>query len=69
MSIDDLVGRTALVKASGLKSGYILDIGMGDCACMSFFLANRGFDVIGIDRSPKAVHDSRTDAGNMKFNG
>jgi 2-polyprenyl-3-methyl-5-hydroxy-6-metoxy-1,4-benzoquinol methylase len=62
MSMDDLAGRKALIKTSGLKEGCILDIGMGNCGCMSFFLAKRGFDVIGIDRSPNAVHNSRIHA-------
>jgi len=69
MSIDDLAGRKALIKASGLKKGHILDIGMGDCGCMSFFLAKRGFNVIGIDRSPNAVHNSRRDAEKERFKG
>lgn len=69
MSMDDLAGRKALIKASGLKEGRILDIGMGDCGCMSFFLSRRGFDVIGIDHSPNAVHDSRKDAKKEKFKG
>jgi 2-polyprenyl-3-methyl-5-hydroxy-6-metoxy-1,4-benzoquinol methylase len=55
--MDDLAGRKSLIKASGLKKGHILDIGMGDCGCMSFFLAKRGFNVTGIDRSSIAVHD------------
>ena len=67
--MDDLTGRKALIKASGLKKGRILDIGMGDCGCMSFFLAKRGFDVIGIDRSPRAIHGSRKDARKEKFRG
>jgi len=67
--MDDLEGRKALIDAVGLKEGRILDIGMGDCGCMSFFLANRGFDVIGIDRSPNAVYDSRKDARKRKFKG
>jgi ubiquinone/menaquinone biosynthesis C-methylase UbiE len=69
MSMDDLAGRKALIKTSGLKEGRILDIGMGNCGCMSFFLAKRGFDVIGIDRSPNAVHESRKDAKKEKFKG
>jgi ubiquinone/menaquinone biosynthesis C-methylase UbiE len=67
--MDDLIGREALIKASGLKKGRILDIGMGDCGCMAFFLARRGFHVIGIDRSPNAVHKSRRDAKRKKFKG
>ena len=67
--MDDLIARNALIKVSGLKGGRILDIGMGDCGCMAFFLARKGFDVIGIDRSPKAVHDSRKDAEKKKFKG
>jgi ubiquinone/menaquinone biosynthesis C-methylase UbiE len=69
IEIDDLAGRKTLIKASGLKEGRILDIGMGNCGCMSFFLANRGFDVIGIDRSPNAVHESKKDAEKEKFKG
>lgn len=69
MTMEDISGRRALIKASGLKKGRILDIGMGGCGCMSFFLAKRGFDVIGIDRSPRAIHVSRKDAGKEKFKG
>jgi ubiquinone/menaquinone biosynthesis C-methylase UbiE len=36
---------------------------------MSFFLAKRGFDVVGIDHSPNAVYDSREDAKKRKFKG
>jgi ubiquinone/menaquinone biosynthesis C-methylase UbiE len=32
-------------------------------------LAKRGFDVIGIDRSPNAVHESKKDAEKEKFKG
>jgi demethylmenaquinone methyltransferase/2-methoxy-6-polyprenyl-1,4-benzoquinol methylase len=67
--MDDMTGRKALLNASGLKEGRILDIGMGDCGCMSFFLARRGFNVIGIDHSPNAVHDSRKNAEKRKFKG
>ena len=37
LTMDDFKGREALLNASGLKEGRILDIGMGDCGCMSFF--------------------------------
>ncbi|MDA8083717.1 MAG: class I SAM-dependent methyltransferase [Nitrospiraceae bacterium] len=67
--MDDFAGRSAIYKAAGLKKGLVLDIGMGDCGCMSFFLAKKGFDVIGIDRSPKAVHDSRKNAEKQQFKG
>ena len=67
--MDDLVARKTLIKAAGLKGGRILDIGMGDCGCMSFFLAERGSHVIGIDRSPNAVHKSRHNAKRKKFKG
>jgi len=69
MEMDDLSGRRALIKASMLKKGRILDIGMGDCGCMSFFLAKRGFDVVGIDRSLRAIHDSRKDARKERLRG
>jgi ubiquinone/menaquinone biosynthesis C-methylase UbiE len=67
--MDDLIGREALIKGSGLKKGRILDIGIGDCGCMAFFLARRGFHVIGIDHSPIAVHGSRESAKRSKFKG
>ena len=67
--MDDLAGRKELIKFSRLKSGYVLDIGMGDCGCMSFFLASRGFDVVGIDYSPYAIHESRKDAVRKKIKG
>lgn len=53
---EDITGREVLLKASGLKSGRILDVGMGSCACMALFLAMQGFEVTGVDRSPHAVH-------------
>lgn len=67
--MDDIAGRKRLLETSGLKQGRVLDIGMGDCACMSFFFARRGFQVVGIDRSPKAVHDARTSAAKKRFEG
>ena len=67
--MDDLTARKLLLFASGLKRGRILDVGMGDCGCMSFFLARRGFNVIGIDYSSNAVHKSRQDAKGRKFKG
>jgi len=67
--MDDLDGRKALIKALRLKKGRILDVGMGDCGCISFFLAKRGFNVVGIDYSTNAVHDSKKDAEKTKFKG
>jgi len=67
--MDDVAGRKALLEASGLKKGRILDIGMGDCGCMSFYLARRGFQVVGIDRSSKAVHEARVNAAGIKYSG
>jgi demethylmenaquinone methyltransferase/2-methoxy-6-polyprenyl-1,4-benzoquinol methylase len=69
MTMDDLSGRKALIKAAGLKKGRMLDVGLGNCGCMAFFLAKKGFNVIGIDSSPKAVHVSRKKAMNKKFKG
>jgi len=69
MSMDDLEGRRQLLKLSGLRRGRILDVGMGDCGCMSLYLAKRGFDVTGIDSSPLAVHKSREEAAGKKFKG
>lgn len=67
--MDDTDGRKSLLAASGLERGRVLDIGMGDCACMSFFLARRGFDVVGIDRSSHAVHIARREAAGKRFKG
>ena len=67
--MDDLSARRALLKAAGLKRGRALDVGMGDCACMSFLLAAEGFDVVGIDRSSHAVHAAREQARGRKFRG
>ena len=67
--MDDIAGRKRLLETSGLKQGRVLDIGMGECGCMSFYLARRGFHVVGIDRSPKAVHDSRKSAAKKRFKG
>lgn len=30
-SLDDLGGRKALIRASGLTKGKVLDIGIGEC--------------------------------------
>ena len=67
--VEDTTGRDALLKASGLKTGRILDIGMGGCACMAFFLARQGFDVTGVDRSPFAIHVARQNARMKRFKG
>lgn len=69
MIMDDIAGRKALIEASGLKTGRVLDVGMGNCGCMGIILARDGFQVIGIDRSPEAVHNSRQDAQKEKFTG
>ncbi len=67
--MDDIAGRKALLKASGLTKGLILDVGMGDCGCMSFYLVRRGFQVVGIDSSSKAVHEARETAAHRKCSG
>jgi ubiquinone/menaquinone biosynthesis C-methylase UbiE len=67
--MDDLEGRKQLLKLSGLRRGRILDVGMGDCGCMSFYLAKRGFDVIGIDSASWAIHKSRKEAEGKKLKG
>lgn len=67
--MDDIAGRKALLEASGLTKGRILDIGMGECGCMSFYLARRGFQVVGIDSSSKAVHEARETAARRKCSG
>ena len=36
---------------------------------MSFYLARRGFQVVGIDRSSKAVHEARANAASRKCSG
>lgn len=66
---EDTTGRNTLVKLSGIKSGRVLDVGMGECACMAFYLANKGFIVTGIDRSPHAVHCARRNAIKKHFKG
>ena len=66
-SVSDLSARKTLIKISGLKRGRVLDIGLGDCGCMSLFLAKKGFDVIGIDTSTKAIHVLRKQTAKRKF--
>jgi len=51
IQMDDLEGREQLLKISGLRKARILDVGMGDCGSMSFFLAKREFEVMGLDSS------------------
>jgi len=67
--LSDTSGREALLKASRLRAGQVLDVGVGECACMAFFLARRGFDVTGVDRSPHAVHVARKSADTRRFKG
>ena len=67
--MDDLSGRKKLLKASRLKRGRVLDIGLGECGCMSLFLAKKGFDVVGIDNSTKAIHNARKEAEKAKHKG
>ena len=67
--IEDTTGRDVLLEASRLKSGHVLDIGTGGCACMAFYLAGKGFDMTGIDRSPHAVHGARQNALRKRFKG
>mgnify|MGYP005842125785 CR=1 FL=1 len=68
-SVEDTTGRDTLLKASGLKTGHVLDVGMGGCACMAFYLARKGFDVTGIDRSSHAVHRARVSARTKRIKG
>ena len=67
--MNDLSGRKKLLKASRLKKGRVLDIGLGECGCMSLFLAKKGFDVVGIDNSTKAIHNARKEAEKTKLKG
>lgn len=68
-NMEDKTGREMLLKTSGLKAGRVLDVGMGGCACMAFFLARKGFDVTGIDRSTHAIHRARESARTKRFKG
>ena len=67
--MDDMAGRRALIEASGLQTGRVLDVGMGNCGCMAIFLARDGFHVVGIDRSSEAVRRSIKDAQDESFPG
>ncbi len=67
--MNDLKGRELFLEASGLKKGNILDVGLGECGCMSFFLAKRGFNVTGIDSSSHAIHICRKRAKRRKLEG
>ncbi len=67
--MDDVIARRKLIEASGIEAGRTLDIGMGDCSCMSFMLAAQGFDVIGVDRSSYAIHVARKAARKRRFKG
>ncbi|MCX6568049.1 MAG: class I SAM-dependent methyltransferase [Candidatus Aminicenantes bacterium] len=67
--MDDLKGRKELLKLSGLKRGRILDVGMGECGCMSLYLARRGFEVTGIDTGSWAVHKSRKAVEDKRLKG
>lgn len=67
--MDDVSARRKLLKASGIDAGAALDVGMGECACMSFLLASKGFDVVGVDRSSQAVHAARQAAAGRRFRG
>jgi 2-polyprenyl-6-hydroxyphenyl methylase/3-demethylubiquinone-9 3-methyltransferase len=67
--MNDLKGRKLFLEASGLKKRDILDVGLGECGCMSFFMAKRGFNVTGIDSSSHAIHISRKSAKRRKLRG
>ncbi len=67
--VEDSTGRETLLQASGLKTGKALDVGMGGCACMAFYLARKGFDVTGIDRSSRAIHQARENAKTKRLMG
>ena len=67
--VEDTAGRDALLKAAGVKSGRVLDIGMGGCACMALYLARKGYEVTGIDRSSHAVHRARKNAEGKRLRG
>ncbi len=67
--VEDTTGRDTLLKASGLETGHVLDIGMGGCACMAFYLARKGFNVTGIDRSTHAIHRARVSARTKRLKG
>lgn len=67
--VEDMTGRDVLLEASGLTSGKVLDVGIGGCACMAFYLASKGFDVTGVDRSPHAVHQARLNARRKRLTG
>lgn len=69
--MDDLKERRSFLRASRLKlkKGDILDVGLEGCACMSFFMAERGFNVTGIDPSSWAIHISRRNAKKEKMRG
>jgi ubiquinone/menaquinone biosynthesis C-methylase UbiE len=67
--MDDLQERRTLLRAARVKAGRALDVGMGDCACMSLLLAAAGFEVTGIDRSSRAVHEAREIAQKRRFKG
>ena len=67
--MNDLKGRELFLEASGLKKGNILDVGLGECGCMSFFMAKKGFNVTGIDSSSHAIHISRKSAKRRKLRG
>ena len=67
--MNDLKGRELFLEASGLKKGNILDVGLGECGCMSFFMAKKGFNVTGIDSSSHAIHICRKSAKRRKLRG
>ncbi len=67
--VEDTTGREALLKAAGVKSGRVLDIGMGGCACMALYLARKGYEVTGIDRSSHAIHRARENAKGKRLRG
>jgi len=69
MIMDCVQARKTLIRAAGLPARRALDVGMGGCACMSLLLAAKGFNVISIDRSTKAVHEARRKAKGHSLRG
>jgi len=56
-----------LVKSRKIKPGKVIDIGCGE-GFLSIYLASKGFDVLGIDLSERAIQYAKENAANRGVN-
>jgi SAM-dependent methyltransferase len=64
----EIVAWIETAESNGLSPGRALDLGCGT-GTTSIFLAGRGWDVVGIDFAPNAIHQARRKAQAARLTG